>query len=87
MSGTTPECPRTYLFPWYADVARTPPTSQPSNVRTLSSINTTLSSFTDTLFCTIDTSGVEDMERDKVTAGTIRAMLEQAIRATKDLEN
>jgi hypothetical protein len=34
----------------YADVARTPPTSQPSNVHTLSSMNTTPSSFTDTLF-------------------------------------
>jgi hypothetical protein len=53
----------------YADVARTPPTSQPSNVHTLSSMNTTPSSFTDTLFCTIDTSRVEDMERDKTTAG------------------
>jgi hypothetical protein len=71
----------------YADVARTPPTSQPSNVRTLLSINTTLSSFTDTLFCTIDISGVEDMERDKVTVGTIRAMLEQTIRVIKDLES
>lgn len=71
----------------YADVARTPPTSQPSNVRTLSSMNTILSSFTDTLFCTIDTSRVEDMERDKMTAGTIRAMIEQAIRATKDQGN
>jgi hypothetical protein len=50
-------------------------------------MNTTLSSFTNTLFCTIDTSGVEDMERDKMTAGTIRAMLEQTIRTTKDQEN
>jgi hypothetical protein len=71
----------------YADVARTPPTSQPSNVRTLSSMNTTPSSFTDTLFCTIDTSRVEDMERDKTTAGAIRTMLEQAIRAIKDRES
>jgi uncharacterized coiled-coil protein SlyX len=71
----------------YADVARTPPTSQPSNVHTLSSINTTPSSFSGTLFCTIDTSRVEDMERDKTTAGTIRAMLEQAIRTMKDHGN
>lgn len=71
----------------YADVARTPPTSQPSNVRTLSSMGTTPSSFTNTLFCTIDTSRVEDMERDKITAGTIRAMIEQAIREGKDQEN
>ncbi|KAH8798527.1 hypothetical protein F5884DRAFT_905705 [Xylogone sp. PMI_703] len=68
----------------YADVARTPPTSQPSNVHTISSMNTTPSSFTDTLFCTIDISRVEEMEKDKTTPGTIRAMLEQAIRATKD---
>jgi hypothetical protein len=71
----------------YTDVARTPPTSQPSNVRTLSLMNTTPSSFTDTLFCTIDTSRVEDMERDKTTAGAIRTMLEQAIRAIKDRES
>src|SRR5947207_3012973 len=61
--------------------------SQPSNVRTLSSMNTTPSSFTDTLFCMIDISRVEDMERDKMTAGTIRVMLEQEIRAMKDQEN
>ena len=71
----------------YADVARTPPTSQPSNVCTLSSMNTTPSSFTDTLFCTIDTSRVEDRERDKMNAGTLRATIEQAIRATKNQEN
>ena len=71
----------------YADVARTPPTSQPSNVHTLSSMNTTPSSFTDTLFCTIDTSRVEDMERDKTTAGAIRTMLEKAIRGIKNQEN
>ena len=33
----------------YADVARTPPTSQPGNIRTLSSSYTTLTTFTDTL--------------------------------------
>ena len=71
----------------YADVARTPPTSQPSNVRTLSSMNMTPSSFASTLFCTIDTSRVEEMERNKVTAGTIRAMIGQAIREEKDQEN
>ncbi|RFU31201.1 hypothetical protein B7463_g5127, partial [Scytalidium lignicola] len=71
----------------YVDVARTPPTSQPSNIRTISSMNTTPSSFTDTLFCTIDISRVEDTEKEKVTAGSIRVMLEQAIRATKDQDN
>src|ERR1700710_600144 len=71
----------------YGDVARTPPTSQPPNEPTLPSMNTTPSSFTDTLFCTIDTSRVEDMERDKTTVGAIRTMLEQAIRAIKDRES
>ncbi|RKK64958.1 hypothetical protein BFJ68_g18671, partial [Fusarium oxysporum] len=55
--------------PSYADVARTPPTSQPSNVRTLSSMRTTPSSFTDTLFCTIDTSRVSEEDRGKAQVG------------------
>ncbi|CEJ61869.1 Putative Remark: Mars [Penicillium brasilianum] len=46
--------------PSYADVARTPPMSYPSNIRTLSSANTTPTSFTDTLYCTIDTSKMID---------------------------
>ena len=40
----------------YADVARTPPLSQPTNLPTLSSMRTTPSSFTDTFHCTVDTS-------------------------------
>ena len=66
----------------YAQVARTPPTSQPSNVRTLTSTNTTPSTFTDTLYCTIDTSRMEDDKRAAVTAGTVRAAIEKEIRAT-----
>ncbi|KAJ5152512.1 hypothetical protein N7492_009792 [Penicillium capsulatum] len=46
--------------PSYADVARTPPTSHASNIRTLSSSNTTPTNFTDTLYCTIDTSKMAD---------------------------
>ncbi|KAK8029482.1 hypothetical protein PG993_011054 [Apiospora rasikravindrae] len=66
----------------YAQVARTPPTSQPSNVRTLTSMNTTPSTFTDTLYCTIDTSRMEDEKRASVTAGTVRAAIEKEMRAT-----
>ena len=66
----------------YAQVARTPPTSQPSNVRTLTSTNTTPSTFTDTLYCTIDTSRMEDDKRAAVTTGTVRAAIEKEIRAT-----
>lgn len=60
----------------YADIARTPPASQPSGVRTLSTSNTTPSTFTD-LFCTIDTSRVEEGEKDKVQMADIRKAIER----------
>ncbi|KAJ3453213.1 hypothetical protein MRS44_018868 [Fusarium solani] len=67
--------------PSYADVARTPPTSQPSNIRTLSSMRTTPSSFTDTLFCTIDTSRVSEEDRGKAQVGEVRQAIEEKVRA------
>jgi hypothetical protein len=70
--------------PSYADVARTPPTSQPSNVRTLSSMYTTPSMLTSTLYCTIDTSRVEQEAGDQISAGAIRTALESGIRAEPD---
>lgn len=68
----------------YAEVARTPPSSQPSNVRTLSSGLTTPSTFTDTLYCTIDTSRVEDEDRGNATAGSIRKAIENEMRAAPE---
>lgn len=68
----------------YADVARTPPTSHPSNVQTLSSFNTTLSNFTNTLYCTIDTSRVEAEVSDQASAGAIRTMVENGMRNEQD---
>jgi hypothetical protein len=65
--------------PSYADVARTPPGSQPSNLQTLS-MNTTPSSVTDTLYCTVDTSTVEEAERDKAKPGNIRQEIEKEMR-------
>lgn len=65
----------------YAEVARSPPSSQPSNIRTLSTSNTTASNVTDTLYCTIDTSRVEDGQEDQVTAGAIRNLCESEVRA------
>ncbi|KAF6515846.1 hypothetical protein HZS61_004587 [Fusarium oxysporum f. sp. conglutinans] len=65
--------------PSYADVARSSPTSQPSNVRTLSSMRTTPSSFTDTLFCTIDTSRVIQEDRGKVQVGEVRQAIEEKL--------
>ena len=66
--------------PSYADVARTPPTSYPSNIRTLSSSNTTPTTFSDTLYCTIDTSKMVNNENEKMSAGPIRAAVETEIR-------
>jgi predicted nucleic acid-binding Zn-ribbon protein len=54
--------------PSYANVARTPPLSQPTNLPTLSSMHTTPSSFTDTIYCTVDTSRVEEGDRRKAQA-------------------
>ena len=68
----------------YADVARTPPTSYPSNIRTLSSSNTTPTTFTDTLYCTIDTSRMVNSENKKMFAGLIRAAVETEIRTMKN---
>jgi hypothetical protein len=70
--------------PSYADVARTPPTSQPSNFRTLSSMYTTPSTLTNTLYCTIDTSRMEQEAGDQISAGEIRTTLESGIRAEQD---
>ncbi|KAF4270425.1 hypothetical protein CNMCM8812_001136 [Aspergillus fumigatus] len=68
----------------YADVARTPPTSQPSNTRTLSSSNTTPTTFTDTLYCTIDTSQMAVNENERPSAGPIRRAVEAEIRTTEN---
>jgi hypothetical protein len=70
----------------YADVARTPPTSQPTNIRTLSSFNMTPTTFTDTLYCTMDTSNA-DNENDRISAGPIRAAVETEIRTMESHMN
>lgn len=71
----------------YADVARTPPTSQPSNIRTLSSFNTTPTTFPDTLYCTIDTSNVADNGNERMSAGPIRAAVEKEVRTMENHTN
>jgi hypothetical protein len=70
--------------PSYADVARTPPTSRPSDIRALSSSNTTPTTFTDTLYCTIDTSNKVDNGNDRTSAGPIRAAVEKEIRTREN---
>jgi hypothetical protein len=71
----------------YADIARTPPTSQPSNIRTLSSFNPTPTTLTDTLYCTIDTSNVADNGDERMSAGPIRAAVEKEIRTIENHTN
>ncbi|KAB5513465.1 hypothetical protein GE09DRAFT_1231814 [Coniochaeta sp. 2T2.1] len=68
----------------YADVARTPPASQPSNARTLSSNYTTPSTLTNTLYCTIDTSRMGNETNDRTSAGAIRTMIESGVRAEQE---
>lgn len=70
--------------PSYADVARTPPLSHPSNIRTLSTLNTNPTTPTDTLYCTIDTSKLAETENERTSAGSIRAAVETEIRVTED---
>ena len=65
--------------PSYADIARTPPGSRPSNLRTISN-QTTPSTFTDTLYCTVDVSNVEEADRDNASASKIRQDIEKEMR-------
>ena len=68
----------------YADVARTPPDSLPSNIRSLSSSVTTPSNGSESLFCTIDVTNVRVEERSRVTPGEIRAAVENVVREKKE---
>lgn len=65
--------------PSFVGVARTPLVSLPSNVRTLSSSNTTPPTFTNTLHYTVDISRAGDGEGNKLLADTIRAAVEKEI--------
>jgi hypothetical protein len=71
----------------YVDVARTPPSSLPSNVQTLTSMGTTPSTMTDTLYCTIDTSRMGEDDKSKVHPGSIRKAIEEEIRTADGQAN
>lgn len=71
----------------YAEVARTPPLSQPSRIRTLSTPNTTPSTSTDTLFCTIDTSRVEEKDKERVQVADVRKAIETVVRTQENMGN
>jgi hypothetical protein len=72
--------------PSYAEVARTPPNSWPSNLRTLTSMGTTPSRMTDTLYCTIDTSRVGEEDKNKANPGAIRKAIEDEMRTGEGQE-
>jgi hypothetical protein len=73
--------------PSYAEVARTSPGSLTSNVQTLSSLRTTPSTMTDTLYCTVDTSGVGEGERSKAQPGAVRGAIKEEIRTGEGQAN
>lgn len=70
----------------YADVARTAPGSQPSNLRSLS-MNSTPSAWTDTCYCTLDTSQVEEGARDKANPSTVRKAIETQLQNAEGQEH
>ena len=55
--------------PTYAAIARTPPDSRPSNLSSPTSAPTLPSRLTDTLYCTVDISRVEEEERNRAGPG------------------
>jgi hypothetical protein len=71
--------------PSYANVARTPPISHPSNLSLGTSGAITSSSLTDTLYCTIDTSRVGKENEEETQPGVIRAAIEKEIRSDEDM--
>ncbi|KAJ5733298.1 hypothetical protein N7533_013745 [Penicillium manginii] len=70
--------------PSYADIARTPPLSHPSNIQSLSTSKTTPTTLTNTLYYIIDTSRMAENKNKRISAGSIRAAVETEIQATAD---
>lgn len=71
--------------PSYAEIARTLPESQPSNLRSLS-LSTTPTAGSNTLYCTVDISRVDEAEKTKIGPGIVRNSLETEMRAVEGQE-
>jgi hypothetical protein len=69
--------------PSNADVARTPPGSHPSKLRTLSN-QTTPSTLTDTLYCVVNVSNVEEADRATANVTNIRQEIEKRMREEEE---
>ncbi|OWT42238.1 reverse transcriptase [Pochonia chlamydosporia 170] len=65
----------------FADVARSSPQPQPGKVRMPPPANTRASSLASEFYCTIDTSRVEESDRDRAQVGAIRQAIESEIKA------
>jgi hypothetical protein len=70
----------------YAEVARTPLISLPSNLRSISA-NSTPSAVTDSLYCTVDTSRVESGEQSKANPGMVRKAIETEMKSAERQEH
>lgn len=66
--------------PTYAEIAKTPPVSRPSNVSPVSSGITPTSTMTDTLYCTVDMSRVIEQDRGAATPQHVRKAVEEEMR-------
>ena len=64
----------------YVEVAKTPPTSSPSNLRSPSTGSLAPSAFTDTPFCTIDTSRTPEESPEKGNPSVLRSLVEREMR-------
>jgi len=73
--------------PSCAAIARTRPESPPSNLPFLSSRSLTPSTMIDTLYCTIDTSRMNEEDKHKAQPRMIREAIEKEMRAGAEREN
>lgn len=73
--------------PTYAAIAKTPPNSRPSNISPVSSGLTVPSTYTDTPYCTIDTSRANAAEKTKANPAAVREAIEKEIPKQQGKEN
>ena len=71
----------------YADIARQRSGGLPRNSWAPPSPNTTPPTTIDTLYCTVDTSRVEEDDKDKAQPGAIRQAIEKEVRKLEGREN
>ena len=73
--------------PTYAAIAKTPLNSHPSNISPVSSGLTIPSTYTDTPYCTINTSRANVAEKTKANPATVREAIEKEIHKQQGKEN